>query len=245
MTPSPSVIFDEVSKFYGEVLGVNRVTLNIPPGITSLVGPNGSGKTTLMNLMTGLIHPDNGQILMRGISPRDPEALMRITGYATQYDTAPRWATGFTFITTGLLLFGYGRAEAEEKAWKALERLSLTEAANRKVAGYSKGMAGAEKVGAHKTSMLQDAEAGRPLEIAPLIGAFVELGQLTETPMPATEAVFALVTLLDARLRKEAPCARPPERSCASASGWSCPDRCTRCRSSAHCRRTPRRWRPT
>jgi ABC-2 type transport system ATP-binding protein len=135
-----TLIFDEVSKFYGEVLGVNRVTLNIPPGITSLVGPNGSGKTTLMNLMTGLIHPDHGRILVRGISPRDPEALMRITGYATQYDTAPRWATGFTFITTGLLLFGYSRTEAEERAWKALERLSLTEAANRKVAAYSKGM---------------------------------------------------------------------------------------------------------
>ena len=136
----PAVVFEEVSKFYGEVLGVNRVTLNIPPGIASLVGPNGSGKTTLMNLMTGLIHPDHGRILMRGISPRDPEALMRITGYATQYDTAPRWATGFTFITTGLLLFGYGRSEAEEKAWKALERLGLTDAANRKVAAYSKGM---------------------------------------------------------------------------------------------------------
>ena len=136
----PTVIFDEVSKFYGEVLGVNRVTLNIPPGITSLVGPNGSGKTTLMNLMTGLIHPDHGRIEMRGISPRDPETLMRITGYATQYDTAPRWATGFTFITTGLLLFGYARADAEERAWKALERVSLTDAANRKVAAYSKGM---------------------------------------------------------------------------------------------------------
>jgi ABC-2 type transport system ATP-binding protein len=137
---SPSVIFDEVSKFYGEVLGVNRVTLNIPPGITSLVGPNGSGKTTLMNLMTGLLFPDHGRILMRGISPRDPETLMRMTGYATQYDTAPRWATGFTFITTGLRLFGYGRVEAEERAWRALERVSLTEAANRKVAAYSKGM---------------------------------------------------------------------------------------------------------
>jgi ABC-2 type transport system ATP-binding protein len=136
----PSVVFDEVSRFYGEVLGVNRVTLNIPPGITSLVGPNGSGKTTLMNLMTGLIHPDRGSISMRGISPRDPENLMRITGYATQYDAAPRWATGFSFITTGLLLFGYSRAESEAKAWKALERLSLTEAANRKVAAYSKGM---------------------------------------------------------------------------------------------------------
>ena len=137
---APAVIFQEVSKFYGEVLGVNRVTLNIPPGITSLVGPNGSGKTTLMNLMTGLIHPDHGSISMRGISPRDPEHLMRITGYATQYDSAPRWATGFSFITTGLLLFGYSRAEAEERAWKALERMSLTEAAQRKVAAYSKGM---------------------------------------------------------------------------------------------------------
>ena len=137
---APAVIFEEVSKFYGEVLGVNRVTLRIPPGITSLVGPNGSGKTTLMNLMTGLIHPDHGSILMRGISPRDPERLMRITGYATQYDAAPRRATGFSFITTGLLLFGYSRAEAEEKAWKALERLSLTDAAHRRIAAYSKGM---------------------------------------------------------------------------------------------------------
>lgn len=139
-TGSTGVVFHEVSKFYGEVLGVNRVSLNLAPGITSLVGPNGSGKTTLMNLMTGLIHPDHGSILVRGISPRDPEALMRITGYATQYDTAPRWATGFTFITTSLLLFGYARVEAEERAWKALERVSLTEAAQRKVAGYSKGM---------------------------------------------------------------------------------------------------------
>ena len=64
---------------------------------------------------------------------------------------------------------------------------------------------GAEKVGAHKTSMLQDAGAGRALEIAPLIGAFVELGRLTETAMPATEAVYALVSLLDSRLRNEGP----------------------------------------
>ncbi len=136
----PAVVFTDVSKFYGEVLGVNRVTLNIPPGITSLVGPNGSGKTTLMNLMTGLLFPDHGSISVRGISPRNPEGLMRITGYATQYDTAPRWATGFTFITTGLLLYGYERREAEQRAWKALERVSLTEAADRKVAAYSKGM---------------------------------------------------------------------------------------------------------
>jgi ABC-2 type transport system ATP-binding protein len=135
-----TVDFDEVSKFYGEVLGVNHVSLSIPPGITSLVGPNGAGKTTLMNLMTGLIHPDDGTITVRGISPRDPERLMRITGYATQYDSAPRWATGFSFITTSLQLFGFNGADAEEKAWKALQQLGLAGAAHRKMAGYSKGM---------------------------------------------------------------------------------------------------------
>ena len=141
-TPStaPEVTFDDVSKFYGEVLGVNRVTLRIPPGITSLVGPNGSGKTTLMNLMAGLIHPDRGSVTMRGLSPRDPERLMRILGYATQYDAAPRGATGLDFVTTGLILTGFSSAEASQRAQAALDRVRMTEAARRKVASYSKGM---------------------------------------------------------------------------------------------------------
>lgn len=137
---SSEVVFDDVSKFYGDILGVNRVSLRISPGITSLVGPNGSGKTTLMNLMTGLIRPDRGTIAVRGLSPSDPERLMRITGYATQYDAAPRGATGFEFVATGLELYGYSRTEAARLAWTALERVGMTEAANRKVAGYSKGM---------------------------------------------------------------------------------------------------------
>ena len=134
------IVFEGVSKFYGEVLGVNRVSLRIPPGISSLVGPNGSGKTTLMNLMTGLIHPDRGTITVRGLSFRDPENLMRITGYATQYDAAPRGATGFEFVSTALVLGGSSKGEAEELAWNALELVDLTKAAHRKIAAYSKGM---------------------------------------------------------------------------------------------------------
>ena len=68
-----SVLFEDVSKFYGEILGVNRVDLAIGPGITSLVGPNGSGKTTLMNLATGLLLPTEGAVSVLGISPADPE----------------------------------------------------------------------------------------------------------------------------------------------------------------------------
>ena len=63
------IIFDNVSKFYGEVLGVNRITLNLPPGVTTLVGPNGSGKTTLMNLMTGLVQPSSGTVSVLGLKP--------------------------------------------------------------------------------------------------------------------------------------------------------------------------------
>ena len=104
------------------------------------MGPNGSGKTTLMNLMAGLIHPNRGTISVRGLSPRDPERLMRITGYATQYDAAPRGVTGFAFVSTGLALNGCPPAEAAERTWKALEQVGLTEAAHRKIAAYSKGM---------------------------------------------------------------------------------------------------------
>src|SRR5690349_2398347 len=71
------IVFDNVSRFYGDVLGVNRVNLHIPPGITSLVGPNGSGKTTLMTLMTGLIHPTCRHISFLGMTTAYPEKFFR------------------------------------------------------------------------------------------------------------------------------------------------------------------------
>jgi ABC-2 type transport system ATP-binding protein len=137
---STQVIFDNVSKFYGDVLGVNRVNLSIPPGITSLVGPNGSGKTTLMNLMTGLIRPTRGSISVLGLRPDNPEKLFRLIGYCSQFDSFPKGLTGYEFIYSYLLLFGYDVATADELAWKAIDRVDLREAAHRKAAGYSKGM---------------------------------------------------------------------------------------------------------
>lgn len=137
---SGQIIFDNVSKFYGEVLGVNRVNLSIPPGITSLVGPNGSGKTTLMNLMTGLIRPTRGAISILGLSPGNPEKLFRLVGYCSQFDSFPKGLTGYEFINSYLRLFGHDAAMCDELAWKAIDRVDLREAAHRKAAGYSKGM---------------------------------------------------------------------------------------------------------
>src|SRR5436309_15430122 len=85
-----TIVFDDVSKFYGEILGVNRVNLQIAPGITSLVGPNGAGKSTLMNLMTGLLQPTRGRVTILGTRTDQPEELFRRVGYCTQFDSFPR-----------------------------------------------------------------------------------------------------------------------------------------------------------
>ena len=138
--PNQLIIFDDVSKFYGDILGVNRVNLSIAPGITSLVGPNGAGKSTLMNLMTGLLRPTQGSVTLLGIPTDRPEVLFRKVGYCTQFDSFPRGATGRGFIRSFLLVHGYDRKKAHELTEIALERVSLLEAGNRKVAAYSKGM---------------------------------------------------------------------------------------------------------
>jgi len=134
------IIFDNVSKFYGEILGVNRVNLQIAPGITSLVGPNGAGKSTLMNLMTGLLRPTRGSITIVGIPTDQPERLFRKVGYCTQFDSFPRGLTGREFLNSFLLVHGFDRKRANELTQVALERVNLVEAADRKVAAYSKGM---------------------------------------------------------------------------------------------------------
>jgi ABC-2 type transport system ATP-binding protein len=134
------VTFSNVSRFYGEVLGINNVSLTIPPGITSLVGPNGSGKTTLMNLMTGLIRPTEGEIRVLGIAPGHPEKLCRVTGYCAQYDAFPKGLTGYQFIYSYLRVFGMSHAECDQRTVAALQLVGLSDAANRTVAAYSKGM---------------------------------------------------------------------------------------------------------
>lgn len=135
-----AIVFEDVSKFYGEVLGVNRIDLTIGPGITSLVGPNGSGKTTLMNLATGLLRPTEGRVSVAGLDASDPERLFAKVGYCTQFDTYPRGITGWDFVHLYLRLSGLPDAAAATQARRAIERVGMSDAASRRIAGYSKGM---------------------------------------------------------------------------------------------------------
>jgi ABC-2 type transport system ATP-binding protein len=175
--------FDQVSKFYGEVLGVNRVDLTIAPGLTALVGPNGSGKSTLMNLMTGLLRPSRGRIRVLGLRPDEPRELFRRLGYCTQFDEFPRGMSGIQFIESFLRLHGLGRARSAELAWKALQRVELAEAAKRRVGAYSKGMRQRLKLAqamAHEPQVLvldEPLNGLDPMARSELIGIFRELAE--------------------------------------------------------------------
>src|SRR6266853_5743387 len=125
---------------YGEVLGVNKVSFSLHPGITSLVGPNGSGKTTLMNLLTGLIKPSQGAIYVLGLTPQQPIEFFRQVGYCTQFDSFPPGTNGYDFIYWPLRLHGFGGDQSAKLTSEALERAGMVQVAQRKVAGYSKGM---------------------------------------------------------------------------------------------------------
>ena len=176
------IMFEDVSKFYGEVLGVNRVTLSLPPGITSLVGPNGSGKTTLMNLMTGLIRPTSGSVSVMGMNPLDAYDFFRAVGYCTQFDSFPRGITGWEFVFSGLTLHGMSHGQAAKLTMEALERVNLAEAAHRKIAGYSKGMRQkirlAQAIAHHPSVLVLDEPLNGldPMARAESLALFSELG---------------------------------------------------------------------
>jgi ABC-2 type transport system ATP-binding protein len=113
-----------------------------------------------MNLMTGLIRPTQGRVTVLGISPDRPEELFRKVGYCAQFDSFPKGVTGFSFVYNTLRLHGLDDHESVRLTLEALERVSMTEAADRKVAGYSKGMRQrirlAQAIAHHPTVLILD-----------------------------------------------------------------------------------------
>ncbi len=134
------VVADHVSKWYGQVIGLNDVTLTVPAGITGLLGPNGAGKSTFMKLMTGQLKPSKGSITVLG-EPiwQRPESYFRI-GFCPEQDAFYERMTGLEWVTALLRLNGGSEADATSAARRALEMVDLTDAANKKIGAYSKGM---------------------------------------------------------------------------------------------------------
>jgi ABC-2 type transport system ATP-binding protein len=138
-TDSPLILFDHVSKWYGSVLALNQVTLELTGGITGLVGANGAGKSTLLRLATGQLKPTLGSVTIRGVDAWDWRAR-RLIGYCPDVDAFYEDLSGRKFVSLMARLCGYDRREAAERTEAVLERVGMIDRADRKVQGYSKGM---------------------------------------------------------------------------------------------------------
>jgi ABC-2 type transport system ATP-binding protein len=134
------VAADHLSKWYGQVIGLNDVSVAVPPGITGLLGPNGAGKSTFMKLITGQLKPSKGDITVLGERIWGNPALYGRIGFCPEQDAFYDRMTGLEWVTALVRLNGVGEQPAGEMAHHALEMVDLLDAANKKIGAYSKGM---------------------------------------------------------------------------------------------------------
>ena len=136
----PLIELSNVSRWYGEVIGINRVTVVVRPGITGLLGPNGAGKSTMMNLITGMLRPSQGDVSVYGKEVWGNISLMERLGYCMQADSFFGRMTARQFIQSLLELRGWMQSRARAASVHALEQLNMAGAMDRRIDGYSKGM---------------------------------------------------------------------------------------------------------
>ena len=136
----PAVTSDHLSKWYGQVIGLNDVTVAVPRGITGLLGPNGAGKSTFMKLITGQLKPSKGSVTVLGEGIwGNPSAYFRL-GFCPEQDRFYERMTGREWVAALVGLNGITEAAAKDMTARALETVGLTDVADKKIAAYSKGM---------------------------------------------------------------------------------------------------------
>jgi ABC-2 type transport system ATP-binding protein len=131
---------EHLSKWYGQVSGLNDVTVTVPPGITGLLGPNGAGKSTFMKLVTGQLKPSKGTVKILGEPIWANPALYHRIGFCPEQDAFYERMTGLAWVTALVTLNGLEPDEATAAARRALEVVDLLDAADKKIGAYSKGM---------------------------------------------------------------------------------------------------------
>ncbi len=131
---------DGLSKWYGEVIGVNDICTAFRPGVTGLLGPNGAGKSTLLNLMCGRLRPSRGNVFLDGHPIWNDHRVFHHIGVCPDLDRFYEEMTGSAFLTFIGKMHGLQRSSARERAMEMLQQVGLQNAAERRIGGYSKGM---------------------------------------------------------------------------------------------------------
>ena len=140
MGSAPAVSTEHLSKWYGQVIGLNDVTLTVGGGVTGLLGPNGAGKSTLLKLITGQLKPSQGSVRVFGEPVWGNPAIFLRMGVCPDQDAFYDRMTGLEWLTALLRLHGYCGRDARDTAFAALDQVDLREAADKRIGAYSKGM---------------------------------------------------------------------------------------------------------
>ncbi len=128
-----------LTKLYGDVIGVNDITLDLEPGVIGLLGPNGAGKSTFLKLITGQLRPTEGHLEVLGMKPWSNMKLFARLGLCPEQDSFYDQMSALEFVTTLAKISGLG-PEAKPRAEQVLERVGATEFMDRPISSYSKGM---------------------------------------------------------------------------------------------------------
>ncbi|HNQ79811.1 MAG TPA: ABC transporter ATP-binding protein [Candidatus Aminicenantes bacterium] len=131
---------DKLGKWYGNVLGLSDVSIEIGPGITGLLGPNGAGKSTFMKLITGQLRPSIGTVTIAGQPVWNNPGIFKSVGLCPEQDAFYEDTTGREFLSGLLALGGFPAAEIRERTARALAFVELQADADRLIRGYSRGM---------------------------------------------------------------------------------------------------------
>jgi ABC-2 type transport system ATP-binding protein len=127
-----------VSRWYGNVVAVNDVTMTVGPGVTGLLGPNGAGKSTILHMIAGFLPPSRGTLTVAGEASWHNPGLLRKIGLVLDRDTVYTFLTGAQFVSAVAKL--HELADPEAAARRAIAIVEMTEPADRKISTYSKGM---------------------------------------------------------------------------------------------------------
>ena len=197
----PTVEVTEASKWFGQKVAVSGVSCSFGPGVSGLLGPNGAGKTTLLRMLTGLLRPSEGTLTVLGTDPRRDPAVYAKVGLVPEEDSVYGFLTAREFVSYAARLSG-SRHPATE-ADRAIKEVGLDDAADREIAGFSKGMRQRTKVAAalvHEPLILvldEPLNGTDPLQRAHLIRLFKDLGSAGHTVIVSSHVLEEVERMAD------------------------------------------------
>jgi ABC-2 type transport system ATP-binding protein len=134
------ISFRECSVWYGQVIGMNDISVEIGQGVTALLGQNGAGKTTMMRLITGQMRPTTGEVRVLGMDPFANTDVYQKLGYVPDIDNFPEHLSGREFVYRMARLNGFDHAGATSRTEVVIEEVGMSDRCDKRLKGYSKGM---------------------------------------------------------------------------------------------------------